>query len=371
MIKMEDKLKITISGNIFGTSGYASHVRGIANSLNEICDVKLNTPLFANWEHNVNDKELLMIQKEDSYDRINIIVDLPFNWNNHARYKTNIAYLIWEGDRIPKSFEDNIINPKIKYVFVPSQHVKDAILKNFKQYGKVSIEQINNKVKIIPHGFDPNIFNPTDKKNHMFTFFANKGFRNELDRGGIQYLLKAFIEEFNKGEARLVIKLNSAYMMSPQELDIIIRKYISQSNKDSTKLPEIMIIPDNIPVQKLAELYNEASVFVSPSEAEAFSMPCLESMACGVPVITTNYGGQLDFVNESNGWLINYKLHEIKHEIMYEGVSWARPSIEHLKQLMRHCLNNPEEVKQKGLKALEDSKNWTWNLSAKKIMGVL
>ena len=35
----------------------------------------------------------------------------------------------------------------------------------------------------------------------MFTFFANKGFRNELDRGGIQYLLKAFIEEFRKGEA--------------------------------------------------------------------------------------------------------------------------------------------------------------------------
>jgi glycosyltransferase involved in cell wall biosynthesis len=47
--------------------------------------------------------------------------------------------------------------------------------------------------------------------------------------------------------------------------------------------------------EEMAALYRAADVFVSSSWFEAFSLPPLEAMACGTPVVTTNSGGVLDF----------------------------------------------------------------------------
>jgi glycosyltransferase involved in cell wall biosynthesis len=46
---------------------------------------------------------------------------------------------------------------------------------------------------------------------------------------------------------------------------------------------------------EMAELYRSADVFVSTSWFEGFSLPPLESMASGTPVVTTNSGGVMDF----------------------------------------------------------------------------
>ncbi|TCP69688.1 glycosyl transferase family 1 [Baia soyae] len=67
--------------------------------------------------------------------------------------------------------------------------------------------------------------------------------------------------------------------------------------------PEKNIIPAHIPhkcfrpasEQAMADLYQKADLFVSTSWVEGFSLPPLEAMACGTPVVTTNSGGVTDF----------------------------------------------------------------------------
>ena len=39
--------------------------------------------------------------------------------------------------------------------------------------------------------------------------------------------------------------------------------------------------------------------------------------------------------------------------------------------MLRYIYNNQEEVKQKSIKALENSKNWTWKNTAEKIKRVI
>ncbi|MDQ0416855.1 glycosyltransferase involved in cell wall biosynthesis [Croceifilum oryzae] len=67
--------------------------------------------------------------------------------------------------------------------------------------------------------------------------------------------------------------------------------------------PEKNIIPTHIPHKcfrpvsehAMADLYQKADLFVSTSWVEGFSLPPLEAMACGTPVVTTNSGGVTDF----------------------------------------------------------------------------
>lgn len=60
--------------------------------------------------------------------------------------------------------------------------------------------------------------------------------------------------------------------------------------------------------EEIAELYNSATVFVQTSYHEGFSLPIIEAMASGCPVITTNSHGNMDFcVPEENCLLVSHE----------------------------------------------------------------
>jgi glycosyltransferase involved in cell wall biosynthesis len=64
---------------------------------------------------------------------------------------------------------------------------------------------------------------------------------------------------------------------------------------------KIVIHPSN---SKLVKLFNEAKCFVYPSLYEGFGLPLVEAMACGCPLITSNYGAMKEVAGKA-GLLIN------------------------------------------------------------------
>ena len=50
--------------------------------------------------------------------------------------------------------------------------------------------------------------------------------------------------------------------------------------------------------ERMVELYAEATVAVVPSLYEGFSLPAVEAMACGVPLVTTTGGALPEVVGE-------------------------------------------------------------------------
>ena len=225
-------------------------------------------------------------------------------------------------------------------------------------------ELIESKLHIIPHGQNPDIFYPKQVQKERFTFLLNKGFRNLEDRGGTQFGIQAYLEEFtSKDNTELIIKINPDYGIP--DINVLIREL---KPKDKTDFGMVNINTDNLPYNVLVDLYNKADVFLMPTRAESFGLPGIESMACGVPVLATGYGGQVDYIKDKeNGLLIDYDMTKIVHEVQYEGVSWATPKIEDLRKKMRWCYENQDKVKEMGLNALENSKKWTWDLTALKI----
>ncbi len=363
--------QITIVGNFLGISGYDVHTRGLANALSKITDVRLSTTIQPGQEALLTDKELEMIKKPDKGD-INLIITSPLFWRLHLTAKRNWVFFVWEGDRVPRHFIEECLNPDIEYVFVPSEHTKDAIMNTLEPIidgdicgaGATIVKNaIKPKIKIIPHGTNPDLFYPKQIEKERFTFVLNKGWRNLEDRGGTQYAVKAYLEEFtSKDNTELIVKINPAYGIPN------IQQLINEIKpKDKTDFGIVNINTDNIPYNIMVDLYNKGDVFLMPTRAESFGLPGIESMACGVPVITTEFGGQTDYANKDNSWIIGGELTEIVHEVQYEGTKWLTPSVSELRKAMREAYENKELLKEKGIKSLETSKLWTWDSTAKKV----
>jgi len=368
---------INIIGTMFDSSGYSNHIRNLSRALSKITDVRLTVPVPPNWQTMVDDNELKMLKAEPENDEINLIITHPLYWRLNTQAKRNWVYLIWEGDCVPKSFIEECMNPDIEYIFVPSEHTRRAVMNTFKDYqwgakpdkcimnSSYKVSEITNKVKIVPHGVDLLLFSPKEKTldKDKFVFMANKGFRNLEDRGGVQYLIKAYLEEFtDKEDVKLLLKLNPAYGIPD------VQKLISElAPKDRTDLPILDINLENIPYDKLVNLYAQADIFVSPTRAEAYNLPCIEAMACGLPVITTNFGGQTDYVNDKNGWIIGGKLTEIQHEVQYEGIKWLTPDITELRNVMRGIYDDQSIIREKSIATIKTSKDNTWAKTATKI----
>ncbi len=69
---------------------------------------------------------------------------------------------------------------------------------------------------------------------------------------------------------------------------------------DRLGLNDVVTFESGVSDERIVELYNEAEMVVVPSLYEGFSIPAIESMACGTPLITTT-GGALPEVVGPNG----------------------------------------------------------------------
>jgi len=113
-------------------------------------------------------------------------------------------------------------------------------------------------------------------------------------------------------------------------------------------------------------LHATADCEVYPSRAEGFGITLLESMYFGNPLIATNYSSYLDFCNDTNSTLIDYKLVFAKDsELTNVGAMWAEPDVKDLGKKMMEVFKNPENFKQKAEKAKEVAKEYTWINAAK------
>ena len=143
-----------------------------------------------------------------------------------------------------------------------------------------------------------------------------------------------------------------------------IKEVVNMFNKVNS--PKILFFGDNVPYNDISRFYTASDCYILCSRGEGIGLPYAEAMACGRPVIATGWGGHTDFVNETNGFLINYVLKLIDDQsyilkcINALGHQWAIPSIDDIRQKMRFVYEFPDIAKAKGLKARADMEQRTW-----------
>ena len=244
----------------------------------------------------------------------------------------------YEFSQIPSGWS-NIINNFTKLFLPSSNFARDIFIQN----------GVNPTItEVLHHGLDFSRYNtqvtPLDLSSDKFTFLCVS---SPHYRKGLDVLLRAFGEEFATIEnVELVIKTQIPKRKAQHELDI--RKLLDET-RAKVALPQVRVVTDYY--SELSPLYRAAHCYVSPTRSECFGLTELEAAACGIPIIATNYGGYLDFLNESNAYLIRntptYASKEMQYWHYHPRSTCAEPDRQHLRQLMRHVMNNYKEAQQK------------------------
>ncbi|MDW8395357.1 MAG: glycosyltransferase family 4 protein [Anaerolineae bacterium] len=116
------------------------------------------------------------------------------------------------------------------------------------------------------------------------------------------------------------------------------------------------LIEETMDRSHLNALFQLSDAYVSLHRSEGFGLTVAEAMRMGKPVIATDYGGTHDFLNQSNGYPVRYRLVELERDYgpYQAGNVWADPDVEHAAELMRWVLNNPEDRARRGQQAAQD-----------------
>lgn len=99
--------------------------------------------------------------------------------------------------------------------------------------------------------------------------------------------------------------------------------------------PVIAVFEDDWSEEEIAGLYEACDAYVAPSRGEGFGLPIAEAMRHQLPVITSDWGGHLDFCSEKNAWLIPTKLRPASTHLSQFGSLWAEPDSGALVAAMR------------------------------------
>lgn len=96
--------------------------------------------------------------------------------------------------------------------------------------------------------------------------------------------------------------------------------------------------------------------YVSLHRSEGLGLTMSEAMACAKPVIATGYSGNLEFMSETNSYLVPYRLVDIPETwwAYAEGAQWAEPDVDAAARTMRRIWEHPDEAYAMGSRARDE-----------------
>ncbi len=302
------------------------------------------------------------------------VANLPYAWIRHQwppkdEVPEGAKWIImqpWEFSALPKDFVE-IFN-KADEIWTPSNYSRQAFLNSGIDF---------NKVQIMPNGIDPELFRPGGDRYHIDTDKKVKFLfvGGTIPRKGIDVLLDAYERAFTRSDdVCLVVKDMGGESFYKGQTDKARQRLETFGNNPTA--PQLIYINDELAEDEIASLYRACDVYVSPYRGEGFSLPTLEAMACGVPVVVTEGGATDDFVDDSYGWLIPSVPISIGEEIppyklTAEGFALG-PDIGELTSILRDIYDNPSEIISKAMIASSTARSkWTWKRATLKILSRL
>lgn len=224
----------------------------------------------------------------------------------------------WEETGFPAEYVD-AFNRKLDLVTVVSEFVKKVLQDNGVRIPvAVTSDGADHLLHVLPKA-------PTQPLRGFSFLHISSCF----PRKGVDALLAAYGTAFRQADdVSLVIKT----FPNPHN-DVAAQ--LAQLQRSDPGFPHVLLIEQDCSDEELVGWYQACDAFVAPSRGEGFGLPMAEAMLFNLPVITTNWGGQLDFCDDSTAWLCDYQFEKTSTHLGTSLSVWANPDVAHLARLLQ------------------------------------
>ncbi|MBC3765765.1 glycosyltransferase family 4 protein [Neptunicella marina] len=237
---------------------------------------------------------------------------------------------------------------------VPFFSLYDGLICNTKRH--FSVFNWHPGAIYIPWGTDIEKFQNPHRVDNFKTpkFFHSAGMGGIRYRKGTDLLVKAFNQLEDKAELIIHSQVPLSYY---SEIEHLVK-----SN------PNISFIEKSVPPPGLYYLGN---IYVYPSKLDGIGLTICESLAMGLPVITTNCAPMNEFVSHKrNGLLVDVE----KYVARPDGYYWPESicSITDLKNAMQFMVTNFHKIQEFSDFSIENAhQNFNWESNATKLLTII
>jgi glycosyltransferase involved in cell wall biosynthesis/GT2 family glycosyltransferase/Flp pilus assembly protein TadD len=268
-------------------------------------------------------------------------------FKRHPAAICNVGRTMFETDGLPADWRDKCNT--MDEIWVPSDH-------NLKSFAAAGVDP--KKLHKVPETYDTELFDPGVKPLDVdglegFVFLSVFSW---IDRKAWDILLRAWFAEFKaRDDVTLLLKTDAAIAPQGTDCQREVERFVrDQLGIKPGKGARVVVLDRHLETADVPRMYRTADAFVLPSHGEGWGRPYMEAMAMGMPTIATRWSGNLEFMDDENSYLLDYKLVDTPSDSWVSGHRWAEPSLTDLRRTMRRVFEHPKEAAATGARARAD-----------------
>jgi glycosyltransferase involved in cell wall biosynthesis len=256
-----------------------------------------------------------------------------------------VGNTVWETDRLPRHW-------------VPSMNAADLLVVPCRFNAEVIEDSpVRTPVAVVPYAAPPalpprpeGLWESIPEDTLVFYTIAEW-----VPRKGVAKTIQAFLRAFSARD-RVLLIVKTSHRDHTRELSGpggIARRgttawALARLLAQHRDPPAVRLVTQELKEAELGGLHLRGDCFVSLCHGEGWGLGSFDAAAHGKPVVTTGFGGQLDYLHDSP-FLVDYELVAVHDGTRWGTYTpdqrWAEPNIEHAAQLLKAVAEEPQSAR--------------------------
>ena len=254
---------------------------------------------------------------------------------------TLVGHTVWETDRLPPHWPGLLEVPDV--LVVPCRWNADVI----------RAAGVRTPVVVVPHAAESPIVATSDTwvsiPTDAFVFYTIAPW---TARKAVWKSLQAYLGAFTGSDRVILVVKTSERDFTHPITGSTSRVGPGSSAAATAKLlgasadpAPVLLVTGDASEREIAALHTRGDCFVSLCRSEGWGLGAFDAATRGIPVVTTGFGGHLDYLDAATAFLVDYELVPVddpagEHSYTAEQ-TWAEPSVAHGAELLRQVFSDP------------------------------
>ena len=282
---------------------------------------------------------------ENDYDTLvmHTVPELYPEWVKRERrsHRRMIGLTVWETNKLPPHWP-SLLN-QMDAIVVPSEWNRQVFERC----------EVRCPVRVVPHPCDDQPLSDRNQewgipRDHRVVYVIGRWTR----RKGLDLAVRAFSQCCKPGEkVTLVVKTDwwnfSRRWSARWQLYCPVWWSLRRLTRKQPSA-RVRLLTRRLKAEQMRQLHQRGDIYFSLARGEGWGLGAFDAATLGRPLITTRYGGHLDYADPDHSWLVDYEPISVDEP---EGTgsylpeqTWAEPDLRHAATQLRWVLDNFDEA---------------------------